>query len=90
MSLISATSWVPRGFASEFPIKYEFDDEEMDKIAGLARLQLKEAQDDWEDEEEEEEETSSKSKVETLKKEKDHDDGEYVIFFKSFNYKVLN
>ncbi|CDO54984.1 hypothetical protein DV451_003433 [Geotrichum candidum] len=52
MSIISSTTWVPRGFASEFPVQYDFDDAEMDRIAGLARLQLDDAKEDLEDEEE--------------------------------------
>lgn len=38
--MISATAWVPRGFASEFPEKYVLDDEEMARINEMANLHL--------------------------------------------------
>jgi periodic tryptophan protein 1 len=53
MSMITATAWVPRGYAAQFPTKYEFDQEEFDRIAKLAKLQLEEAQDDLEEAEKE-------------------------------------
>ena len=43
MSMITATSWVPRGFAAPFPTKYNFDEEEFQRIAELAKLQLDDA-----------------------------------------------
>jgi periodic tryptophan protein 1 len=43
MSMITATSWVPRGFAAPFPTKYTFDEEEFQRIAELAKLQLDDA-----------------------------------------------
>ena len=43
MSMITATSWVPRGFAAPFPTKYTFDEEESKRIAQLAKLQLDDA-----------------------------------------------
>ena len=46
MSMITATTWVPRGFAAQFPQKYEFNEEEFDRISKLAKLQLEEAQED--------------------------------------------
>lgn len=46
MSAITATTWVPRGYAATFPTKYVFDDEEYARIAKLAKLQLEDAQDD--------------------------------------------
>lgn len=55
MSLISATTWVPRGFASEDPVRYDFDDEEMDRLAGMATLKLSEAKEEWEDAEDDSE-----------------------------------
>lgn len=42
LTMISASGWVPRGFASEFPEKYELDDSEMERIQAMARLQLAE------------------------------------------------
>jgi periodic tryptophan protein 1 len=41
--MITATSWVPRGFAAPFPTKYTFDEEEFKRIAELAKLQLDDA-----------------------------------------------
>ena len=49
MSTITATTWVPRGFAAAFPTKYVFDDEEYARIAKLAKLQLEDAQEDLEE-----------------------------------------
>ena len=43
MSMITATAWVPRGFAAPFPTKYTFDEEEFKRIAELAKLQLDDA-----------------------------------------------
>ncbi|QLG73437.1 hypothetical protein HG535_0E05210 [Zygotorulaspora mrakii] len=41
--MISSTTWVPRGYASEFPEKYDLDDEEMERINQLAQLNLDDA-----------------------------------------------
>lgn len=49
MSMVTATAWVPRGFAAPFPTKYEFDEAEFDRIAKLAKLQLDDAQEDLEE-----------------------------------------
>jgi periodic tryptophan protein 1 len=46
MSMITATTWVPRGHAAAFPTKYIFDDEEYGRIAKLAKLQLEDAEED--------------------------------------------
>jgi periodic tryptophan protein 1 len=46
--MITATAWVPRGFAAPFPTKYDFDEEEFQRIAELAKLQLDDAQEDLE------------------------------------------
>ncbi|KAF8866442.1 WD40 repeat-like protein [Acephala macrosclerotiorum] len=46
MSMITATAWVPRGFAAPFPTKYEFDEDEFQRIAELAKLQLDDANED--------------------------------------------
>ncbi|GIK02146.1 hypothetical protein Aspvir_006189 [Aspergillus viridinutans] len=45
-SMITTTAWVRRGVAAQFPTKYEIDEEEMDRISKLARMQLEEAQGD--------------------------------------------
>ena len=47
--MITATSWVPRGFAAPFPTKYAFDEEEFKRIADLAKLQLDDANEDLEE-----------------------------------------
>jgi len=49
MSMITATTWVPRGFAAPFPTKYAFDEEEFKRIAELAKLQLDDANEDLEE-----------------------------------------
>jgi periodic tryptophan protein 1 len=45
MSMITATAWVPRGFAAPFPSKYTFDEEEFERISKLAKLELDDAKD---------------------------------------------
>jgi periodic tryptophan protein 1 len=55
MSMITATTWVPRGFAAPAPSKYVFDDEEYERIAKLAKLKLDDAKDDLEEAQEEKE-----------------------------------
>jgi len=49
MSMITSTTWVPRGFAAPFPTKYNFDEEEFERIANLAKLQLDDAKEDLEE-----------------------------------------
>ena len=49
MSMITATTWVPRGFAAPFPTRYNVDDTEFDRISKLAKLQLEDAKDDLAD-----------------------------------------
>ncbi|ROT39872.1 WD40 repeat-like protein [Sodiomyces alkalinus F11] len=46
MSMITATAWVPRGFAAPFPTKSTFDEAEFERIAELAKLQLDDAEED--------------------------------------------
>lgn len=48
MSMILATSWVRRGVAAQFPVKYEIDEAEIGRISKLAKLQLEDAQVDLE------------------------------------------
>lgn len=66
--MITATSWVPRGYAAQFPRRYEFDQDEMDRIANMtqdmvlqAREDMAEAAGEAEDEEEEQKITSGAS-----------------------------
>jgi periodic tryptophan protein 1 len=58
MSMITATTWVPRGFAAPFPTKYVFDEDEYERISQLAKLQLDDAKEDLE-----EAQTEKKSKT---------------------------
>lgn len=44
--MITTSTWVPRGFAAPFPDKYKFDEDEFERIAELAKLQLDDAEDD--------------------------------------------
>lgn len=52
--MISSSCWVPRGFASEFPEKYELNDEEMERITAMANLELNDAKEGLEEAQEEE------------------------------------
>ncbi len=61
MSMITATTWVPRGYAAAFPTKYEFDEDEYARIAKLAKLQLEDAQEDLAEARAAEEESKSKA-----------------------------
>lgn len=79
MSIISSTAWVPRGFASEFPIQYDFDDAEMDRIAGLARLQLDEAKAELSEDEELVRSTEGKAAISALKSDKKDEDGDLQL-----------
>ena len=58
--MISASGWVPRGFASEFPEKYELDDSEMERITAMAKLQLEEATENGDEEDDSAEQVSKK------------------------------
>jgi len=70
MSMITSTTWVPRGFAAPFPTKYTFDEEEFERIAGLAKLQLEDAEEDLQEAEEAEgQESGSHKKGKKSKKE---------------------
>ena len=53
--MITTASWVPRGFAAPFPKKYTFDEAEFERIAELAKLQLDDANEDYEEAQEEQE-----------------------------------
>ncbi|EFW99446.1 rRNA processing protein [Grosmannia clavigera kw1407] len=60
-AMITTTAWVPRGFSAPFPQKYDFNDEEFERIAKLARLQLDDAQEDLDEAEEEGNDTAGES-----------------------------
>ncbi|POS70046.1 periodic tryptophan protein 1 [Diaporthe helianthi] len=59
MSMITTATWAPRGFAAPFPQKYDFDEEEFERIASLAKLNLDDAKDDLEEAKANEEKGSS-------------------------------
>ena len=42
--MITASTWVPRGGPAAVPRKYQFDEDELDRISQLAKLQLSNAQ----------------------------------------------
>lgn len=46
MSIITASVWVPRGAAANFPTKYDIDEKELARISELAKLHLEDAEDD--------------------------------------------
>lgn len=48
---ITTTCWVPRGFAARHPRRVEMDEEEFDRIAQMAKLQLDDAEEDLADQE---------------------------------------
>lgn len=42
-SLISAVSWVRRGVSTQYPTKYVLDDQELERVSALARIELEDA-----------------------------------------------
>lgn len=44
--MITTSAWVRRGMAAQFPTKYEIDENEMNRISELARMQLEDAKED--------------------------------------------
>lgn len=48
-AMITAATWVPRGFAAQFPTRKELNDEEYERISKLAQIQLDDAKEDLED-----------------------------------------
>jgi periodic tryptophan protein 1 len=82
--MVTATTWVPRGFAAPFPTRYNFDEEEFERIANLAKLQLDDAQEDLEEAEareseaQEQPEKVSKKEKKAKTAEKDDDASEYA------------
>ncbi len=72
MSMITATTWVPRGFAAHFPTKYTFDEEEFERIAELAKIQLDDANEELE-QAQNEAENGNGSKVDAEEEDSDDD-----------------
>jgi len=70
--MVTAAAWVPRGFAAPFPKKYDFNEEEFERIAELAKLQLDDANGDLEGSKTEAsvEESDKKEKKKEKKKKK--------------------
>lgn len=48
MSMITASLWVPRGAAQEYPTRCQIDEDELARISKLAKLQLNDARGDLE------------------------------------------
>lgn len=48
MSMITASIWVPRGAAAEYPTKYDVDESELSRISKLANLRLEDAKEEQE------------------------------------------
>lgn len=61
--MITATTWVPRGFAAPFPTKYVFDEEEFQRISKLAKLQLDDAKENLQEAQKEDCGTSERGGV---------------------------
>lgn len=47
MSMITASTWVPRGSAAVYPKRYDVDENELARISKLAKLQLDDAKADF-------------------------------------------
>ena len=66
--MITTTSWVRRGVAAQMPIKYEIDEEEMNRISTLAKMQLEDAQSDLKAAQDEDEDDDDEAMEEDDKK----------------------
>lgn len=75
-SMITTSTWVPRGFAAPFPAKYDFDEEEFERIASMAKLKLDDANDDLEEAQAGEDSKDNKASKTT---EDDDKEDEYVF-----------
>ena len=72
--MITATAWVPRGHAAAHPTKYEFDEEEYERIAKLAKMELEEAKEGLEEAKQALNEDGEGASVGASKEKKDEDD----------------
>lgn len=70
--MISATKWVPRGYAKRNPDRMDLDDSEMERISAMAKLKLSDAKQDLE--EAQKEQQASNGQPETEKATADDDD----------------
>ncbi|KAF4469940.1 wd repeat-containing [Fusarium albosuccineum] len=73
-SMITASQWVPRGFAAPFPKNYTLDEAEFERIAELAKLQLDDAQEDLEEAQENAAEDGAKAEKKEDSDMKDDDE----------------
>ena len=83
MSMITATVWVPRGFAAPFPTKYNFDEEEFQRITELAKLQLDDANEELDEARNEE---SKGNGADAMKEDEGSDDEAPAQAVKSAGY----
>jgi periodic tryptophan protein 1 len=67
--MITASTWVPRGYAAAFPTKYVFDEEEYARISKLAKLELDDAKEGLEE---------AKAELNGTKKKHQEDEGGVV------------
>ncbi|KAI0576955.1 WD40 repeat protein [Pyrenophora tritici-repentis] len=74
MSMITATTWVPRGFAAPFPSRYQFDEDEYERISKLANLQLEDAKEELEEAQASEKSKNGTSSKASKKDDEDDDD----------------
>ncbi|CAA9957506.1 hypothetical protein CFE70_001081 [Pyrenophora teres f. teres 0-1] len=74
MSMITATTWVPRGFAAPFPSRYQFDEDEYERISKLANLQLEDAKEELEEAQAEEKSKNGTTSKASKKDDEDDDD----------------
>jgi hypothetical protein len=81
MSMITATTWVPRGFAAPFPSRYQFNEDEYERISKLANLQLEDAKEDLEEAQAEEKSKSNGTSTKASKKDDEcvHSTSYYLI-----------
>lgn len=88
MSMITATTWVRRGVSAPFPEKYEIDEEEMNRISELAKVQLQDARADLKEAQAGQNQQETEMEVEEENKDKSEDSSkkasvksqEYVFF----------
>lgn len=42
-NLISSVAWIKRGVSAQHPTKYDLDDQELERVSALARIELEDA-----------------------------------------------
>lgn len=78
--MITATTWVPRGYAAAFPTKYVFDEEEYARIAKLAKLELDDAKEDLEEAKAELNGTKTKKPKEEVEEDESKEDADGDVY----------